>query len=406
MYYDFFNQPGGSDVHIFDFSSSPYVSFFYEDSMIFGKNKKKIGVIDQFQGKRPSVLNKEFLVDKKELQLNFVQTLILDSHIIDGLHRFVSGKGKLDEDLRFVIMEFLKHVSRVRCDYSPIFYLVENFAKSPVEQFVKTSSEKLCSLLKLHCMDEEVFVENSRIELKNDALEYYYNLYGVSDLDGCAVSWVESFLATGGLGYYENLTKISYACLLKMVLLHFMDPKVNQENILRKSDEFKFFLCEELKVIPAREVNLALYYFSNLAGRFVNVQPNMNIDKAVKSLKATAWDLLLLRLPEFLLTPSSLPEVNTAYVVTSEEKLLSIGNMFNVESVFYSDMESKGAPLLSFKAELFESFISKEKLECLWRNRAKLSIKRASEKSISPIAGEALDWLIEDLENQMRYLCA
>lgn len=405
MYYDYFNQPGMEGLHIFEFSNSPYASFFYEDSLVFERNKKRIGVVDQFQGKRPAILNKDFLVNGKQLQLCFVQTLILDSHVIDGLHRFVSGAGKLDDSARLVIIDFLKHVSRMRCDYSPVFYLVENFAKSPIEQFIKKSSEKLCSLLKLHCMDEEIFIESNRIELKSDAVEYYCSLYKASDLDGCAVNWVESFLATGGLGYYENMIKVSYACLLKMVLLHFMDPKVNQENVLRKNDEFETFLCKDLKVLPARELSLALYYFSNLAGRFVNVQSNMGFDKAVKNLKATAWDLLLLRLPEFLLTPSSLPEVNTAYVVTSEEKLLSVGNMFGVESIYYPDLESKGSPLLSFKTEVFESIISKEKLGCLWRNRAELSIKRAREKTATPISDEMLDWLIEDLENQMRNLC-
>ncbi|RXE96041.1 hypothetical protein [Pseudoalteromonas sp. PS5] len=406
MYSNIFDHPEMKDAHIFELSNSPYKAQFYDGSFHFESNNKKIGIVDQFQGKRPAVLNREFVVDRKELQFYIVHTLILDSHIVDGLHRFISGKGKLDIDSRVVTKDFLKHVSKLNCDYSPMFYLAENMAKSSKEQFVKTSSEKLASILRLHCMEESSFVENEEIKYKKDALDHYYDLYGASNFDDCGANWAKSLVDSQELKYYIDLTRVSYACLLKMVLIHFMNPTINEKNILYKNKEFETFLTSELNILMAREVNLALYYFSNFAGKFVNVQPNMSFAKAVKNLKATAWDLLLLRLPEFLLTPSNLPEINTAYIVSSEEKLLSVGDMFNLESIFYSDLKSKASPKLSFNAEIFESVISKDKLDAVFRDREQLSLSRLQENLAAPISDSKLNWLIEDLENQLKYLCA
>ncbi|MCR9399117.1 hypothetical protein, partial [Vibrio cholerae] len=154
-----------------------------------------------------------------------------------------------------------------------------------------------------------------------------------------------------------------------------------------------------------RELNLALYYFSNFAGKFISVQPNMKIDKAKKNLKSTAWDLLLLRIPEFLLAPTHLPELNTAYVVTSEEKLLSIGNMFNIESIFYQNKYSNGSPILSFNTELFETVLSEVDLSRVQDRRSKFVQNRISKGKVEHITPQKLKWLIEDLETQLGYLC-
>jgi hypothetical protein len=406
MTFNLFEQPSMQHAHIYEFTRSPYEALFYSDSFKFESNKKKIGVVDQFQGKRPLVLNKDFAVHEKELELQFVHTLILDSHILDAFHRFVSGKGKLDEDLKIVVVKFLKHVSELNCDYSPVFYLVENWAKSSKEQYLKTSTEKLTSLLTLHCMDENIFIEKEEIHVKEEALSHYFKQYSANSLDACAYKWAESFLNEGAFNHYISLTKVSYACLLKMVLIHFVNPSLNEKNILKKVDEFQKFLIEELDILLGREFNLSVYYFSNFAGKFINVQPNMKHSKAVKNLKATAWDLLLLRLPEFLLDPSTLPEVNTAYIVTSEEKLSSVGDMFNLESLFYSRPGSAGTPMISFESELFESIISKKNLDNMFKQLSDLSMERSINNDKSPIHEVKLDWLIDNLEHQLKYLCA
>lgn len=398
-------MPEMYDAHIFDFTNSPYKAQFYNQSFKFEKNKKKIGIVDQFQGKRPIVLNREFVVERKQLDFKFVHTLILDSHIVDVLHRYVSRNGKLDDDTKAVVIDFLTHVSALNCDYSPMFYLAENWAKSTKEQFIKTSSEKLSSILKLHSMDEKIFIETHEIKYKDDSLQHYFELYESNSLEGCGEKWAQSFVKYGAFEYFTSLTKLSYACLLKMVLIHFINPCIEEKNIVFKYYEFEKFLLNDLNLLLGREINLALYYFSSFAGKFVNVQSNMSLKNAKKTLKATAWDLLLLRMPEFLLRPANLPEINTSYVVTSEDKLLSIGDMFNVESLFYASVKDEATPMLSFNTDIFEAVLSKVSIDKLNEHRAKISVKRL-EKDLQPvISDQKLDWLIADLELQLGYLC-
>lgn len=398
-----FSSPSMSNAHIYEFTHSPYEAPFYSQSFDFSCNTKKIGIIDQFNGKRPIVLNKSFL-DGNKLDLQIYQTLILDSHIVDTLHRFVSGCGKLDDHSQEVTSNFLVHVSKLNCDYNPVFYLTENFAKSTQEQFIKTSSEKLSSILKLHSMDENEFINNGVVKFKKDSVEHYCEIYRSVDLDACGISWAKEFAKSHSQKKYKDITKLTYACLLKMVLIHFMRPEINAENIMGKYYDFEKFLMTELSIVLARELKLALYYFSNFAGKFVSIQPNMRVEKAKKVLLSTAWDILLLRLPEMLLSPKNLPELNLAYIVTSEEKLLSIGDMFNIESIFYPDKESPAFPILSFNVKLFEKVLSPTELNELMKHGERQATSRLSNTS-KHISAQSLDWLIEDLELQLSYLC-
>lgn len=398
-----FSLPSMSDAHIYEFSHSPYDAPFYSQSFEFSYNAKKIGIIDQFNGKRPIILNKHFL-DGNKLDLQIYQTLILDSHIVDTLHRFVSGCGKLDDHSREVTSNFLAHVSKLNCDYSPIFYLTENFAKSSNDVFIKTSSEKLTSILKLHSMNENEFINTGKIIYKSESIDYYCNKYQAEDLDACGDAWAREFAENHTQNDIAKITNLSYACLLKMVLIHFINPELTTNNIVKKYKEFERFLTNDINIVLARELNLALYYFSGFAGKFVSAQPNMPVERAKKTLKATAWDIFLLRLPEMLLSPKNLPELNLAYIVTSEEKLLNIGDMFNIESIFYRDKNAPASPILSFNLILFDKIISKAELNNLNDERQAQTISRIT-KEQKPISAQSLSWLIEDLEKQLQYLC-
>ena len=399
-----FDLPGYHDSHIYEFSDSPYPSSFYDTSIIFNSKKKNksIGIIDQFQGKRPILLNREFVVEKKRLDLEIVQTLILDSHIVDYLHRFVT-KRTPDENSREVAIAFLKHVSKHRCDYSPIFYLSENWAKSSIARYLATSSEKLASVLKLHSMNEDKFINDGVVEYKADAVEYYCSLYERATLDECGKAWAEHFTDSEQFSHFKELTEISYVCLLKMVLLHFVNPALNQDNILRKHDEFSSFLINDLNVVLGRELMLSLYYFSGLTGKFIGIQPNTSYEKAIRNLKSSAWDLLLLRMPEFLLSPRNMPEMNLAYIVTSEDRLFKLGKNFNIESLFYFNRDSHGEAILSCSMELFNGLLSNESMAFLESERINVLMQRRGAET--GISKSKVSWLREDLELQLKNLC-
>ncbi|SIQ70293.1 hypothetical protein SAMN05880558_10513 [Aeromonas sp. RU39B] len=398
-----FSSQSMENAHIYEFLTSPYESPFYSKSFDISHNDRRIGIIDQFNGKRPIIFNKDFF-DKKKLELNIYQTLVLDSHIVDILHRYVSGIGKLDDNSKLVTRDFLVHVSSLNCDYNPVFYLTENFSKSSKEQFIKTSSGKLSSILKLHCMDEQEYINNNVIKYKKESVEHYCDKYKSVDLDNCGIAWANEFAENHHNNDYREITRLSYACLLKMVLIQFMYPKMSQENIIKKYYEFERFLIEDLNIILARELNLALYYFSNFAGKFVSVQPNMDVEGAKRALLSTAWDLLLLRIPEILLSPTHLPELNLSYIVTSEAKLLDIGDMFNISTVMYKDKKSPAFPILSFNVKKFEKVISEVNLDELNKHGQTLAISRIT-KAPKHISTQSVNWLIADLELQLSYLC-
>ena len=187
-----------------------------------------------------------------------------------------------------------------------------------------------------------------------------------------------------------------------MVLIKFADNK----GIYKKSEEFENFMMDELGVRLARESSLALYYFSNLAGKFINTQANMSFNSAVHDLKATAWDLYLLKLPEQLLTPNYLPELNTSYVATSEVKLYEIGKLFDIQHLACrTDDDGTGMPVLSFDMLDIENKVGDKAVAKLLKRNEEISFQRMSKEKIEGINPHKLNDLINDLEIQLSYLC-
>ena len=78
---------------------------------------------------------------------------------------------------------------------------------------------------------------------------------------------------------------------------------------LYKLKKFEDFMLNELRINLAFEYHLALFYFLGYAGKFVNIERTMKLGKAIDSLKGTAWDVHLLRLPIDMLTPDNLPDI-------------------------------------------------------------------------------------------------
>lgn len=397
-----FDLPKFRESHIYSFTDSKVQSPYYTSSIKISSNRKTIGIVDQFQGKQPLILNRKFVVEKKPIELKLVQTLILDSHIVDHLHKFLIQEMP-SQDSNDLAISFLKHVSAEKCDYSPVFYLAENWAKSSFDQYLQTSARKLSSILKLHSMDEEKFIVEGVVDFKKEAVEYYFDLYKSKTFEECGVEWAKKVPAYNAFEYYCELADLSYICLIKMVLIHFINPEINQENIRSKHSEFYRFLATELNIVLARESVLALYYFSGLAGKLIGVQKNTPYNKAKRNLLSTAWDLLLLRIPELLLSPDDLPELNLSYVVTSEEKLFELGSMFNLERILFENSTAHGAPILSYNSEQFIGVLSENVINELNRQAFETTMSRLEvAKGISTLK---LTWLKEDLECQLKNFC-
>ncbi len=71
-----------------------------------------------------------------------------------------------------------------------------------------------------------------------------------------------------------------------------------------KLKSFEDFMYGTLDTFMARGSNLAVHYFSNLVGGFLPIQAGMDfVVKAKRALWRAAGDVMLLRLPEYLLLP-------------------------------------------------------------------------------------------------------
>jgi len=405
MYREYFDITKDKEAHFFVISNSPYPAAIYSESVMFGEGKHKVCIIDQFDGKRPILLNYEYLVERKNIDLEFMHSIILDSHLVTGLHEYLIRKdgGKpLRADVHSAIEKFLEHVSNIKCDYNPIFYMTENFYNVDEDIFIEKVSPVLSSILKLHCMDEREFINSKRVLIRQRDKEHYFNLHQGDSFEECALNWVTEFSSSHEKKFYDMQVELTYACLLKMTLINYRHKK----QVNRKNDEFKEFLFKELGALLAWELNLATHYFSGFTGKLINPDPNMSVEKAKKNLWSTAWDVLLLKIPQMLLNANYLPEVTLAYVATSEEKLMKVGDLITLESQYCrSDSFSPMIPTISFNLKDHQDKYGRDKINELIKANNKMAIERIFEEKGRIISPAGLKCLIQDLEVQLSFLC-
>ncbi len=399
-YKEYFDCTDDNHSHIYEIASSPYESHVMGSSLFFGPDKYPLTIIDQFSGKRPAIINRAFLTSKGKYNMIIVATMLLDSHVATHLHLYRTG-GK--SDYRETIEAFLTFVSKHGYDYNPIFYFLESYSKSSLKEFLDNVAPIATSLLFFHSMDEARFVSSKEMILKADAIEYYYSLYGADSLEKCGKAMAESFSADVKNRDYLQIIDASYACLLKMVLIQ---KRNSDRPVHKKLEELNEFMISELGATMVRERHLAIYYFAGLAGSFIGVQANMNVDKAKHDLKATAWDIFLLRLPELFLDPAQLPEMNLTYVCTVEKKLIKLGELLKIERLFAKSADDFDImPEISIDLSLLERTVSRESLSAITENSHQAVDHVPLRKKVQPINAAQMNFVIQDLEIQLSYLC-
>lgn len=385
--------------YIFDIKDSPYHNSYCEESFKFVSNKEELGILDFYKGKLPAILNKEFLKSGK-LDVYHYVTIILDSNVLNALNQYVNSYDKMNDDRKKVIESFLEYTSKIKCDYTPIFYLFENKYKSSKEVFLSTSSIKLTSLLKLHTMDPLIFEKSKIIEPMQEALMHYFKLYNSNSIEECGEKWANK-LYNYKTNEYSKLVDFSYVCILKIVLIHYMNPKINSINIKNKYYEFSKFMLSKLGIYLGRENILSLYYFVGLAGKFISIQPNTKYENAIDNLKSTSWDLSLLKLPEILMNPHSMPEINTSFIATFEKKLFDFGQLFNIDKIIYTKKNYYPIPKISFDYKVFSEYLEEEHYNEILLENEKVINSRSKKENIDCISEYDLKYLIKDLENQL-----
>jgi hypothetical protein len=322
---------------IWEVKNSQYVSDFLTESKEFGK-RERIFLIDQFSGKRPAIINQEFL-EMKTISIRSSASAMLDSNIVNLIDSFIQ-KGKKTDRLD----AFLYFLTNKRWDFSLMFYYFEHYAKSSQEVFKQNAVRRTESLLALQSMDKNHYLNSGEVVPDQEAIEYYTKKFGVISLRDVAEARVNNFINDRSKLLIPLLeaTEIS---LTKMVLIR--KSEMSKSSVIEQYAEFKRFLTDDLQIMMGRELFLSLHYFCDNAGKLLGIQSNTAFDKAVSIIKSTAWDLFLLKMPEIFLFTESTDDLCLVYIATQEKKLQELARLFSIERIV-SDAKGRITPQVSF----------------------------------------------------------
>tara|TARA_B100000586_G_C19977401_1_gene370457 strand:+ start:269 stop:718 length:450 start_codon:yes stop_codon:yes gene_type:complete len=138
---------------LWEISNSPYQSPYLSESRVFGTNNP-IYLIDQYSGRRPALMNGDFL-SKGSIQFEIYPSALLDSNVVNLLDRYVQTGNTTDS-----FKSFLRFLVQNSWDSSPMFYYLEHFSKASLTDFKKNAVRRTESLLKVHSMDDPHFLKN------------------------------------------------------------------------------------------------------------------------------------------------------------------------------------------------------------------------------------------------------
>ncbi|MGF1836834.1 hypothetical protein [Photobacterium sanguinicancri] len=161
-----------SESFYWEVSKSPYQSEFLNETLEFGIDNP-VFLLDQFSGKRPVLINEEFLI-KEHLEFEYFPTALLDSNVLDQL-------DQLDQLDKFIqkgtttdgFLDFLKFITEKGWDSSALFYYLEHYSKSPIDDFKKNAIRRTEALLTIHSMDDKHFLKTGEVIPNLEAVEYY-----------------------------------------------------------------------------------------------------------------------------------------------------------------------------------------------------------------------------------------
>ena len=398
-YCDYLGQTKDRNTHLYEVGDSPYPSLL-DHSAAFGE-KYRIHVIDPFARRRPLLVTHDILSSNADYPLQFTVTLVLDSQMASTLHAYRLGREAMDPDRRRAVQCLLRFASSRGFDYNPLFYLMESFYCNDRAVFIDNVAPVATSLLYLHSMDSKQFNETDELRLNPDALDYYFTLYGQRTLEDCGTACIERFLRDYQAHDMLQGLRVSYLCLLKMTLIH----KRISGHIEVKFDEYQRFIRDELGCAVAYESLLATYYFADLAGNFMRVQPGMELARAKRVLWSIAWDLMLLRIPEYLLTPRHLPRVNLGYACSADRYLVELGKLFSImRMIVRSDSDEIVGPLLAMDLTALEKKVGTAAVGTIsdiaarsWHSHRRFEYSESWKHRIKA--------MVQDLEMQLVNLC-
>lgn len=377
-----------------------------------------LSIIDPFDGRFPWLLNKEFcnqikFYPERDYAVRFCPTVLLDSQILTLLRKYFDKDSSMKLPDKRCIHQLLKFFATKKCDISPFFYYIESLVKN--ENLNEAKKQKYAidaaeTILKVHLMDEEIFLNEDCVTPDWERFENYKKQYDISSdcIKDLAPIWYKKNFS----GIIEDPTFIqdskdivsyTYVALLKMILIH----KTSGRGVVKKlQDFFSFLEHEDFNVFLMRESLIAAYYFSNnLPDKFIQIQSDMTFDKVRQKILSTAWDFLLLRMPEIQLMYGTAKDTTFSYVCSADRAVQKLGRLFTIELV---SNQAQIPSIISLKHKEISQDLGEEVANKLCSKLREQNERRQVNlilNGVNPVLKEKLEVLASNLEDQVRVLC-
>lgn len=384
-----------------EIAGSPYQSTILDKSRLFASRKHSLCVIDQFSGKRPFLFDDEL---SSKLQLRLIPTVILDSQVASALHQYRTEPASTPRSQVNSAIKLLWFLAKTNWDYNPFFYCIESASKAPsYGQYFAGVTPTLRSIIELQLMNEDKFRRENVFEIHHEKEISFLKANGFQSVQEAAEKRAKLFWDQAQGGEYFNQIQLSYAALLKMSLI----KNQLKQPPFKKMEKLRLFMKKELGCFLAREFHLAYHYFTGVLPRLVIVEKNLKFEKAKKNLRATAWDIFLLRLPELLLANATIDETFIGYPCTAEKELQELGSLFSIERLILRENNAGLIPVLGVKFDpRIENALglpSKASLDEFSHMQTQDIIQSADKRK--PITIQKLNKLVERLEMELKDYC-
>ena len=300
---------------------------FLSHPAAFGNDDFPLSMIDPFRGNQPLLLNNETVAADK-WNISYQPQIILDSQIMNYVDWYVNDPSKLPGNRLVFVRRLLQYLAANKYFYSPFFYYFESISKGSSGPQLRRTFELIA---RMHCMDTEVMLRDGSFSFDDRRFSELKSTFSVTTFDDLVDSEMTSAREfSDTMSEQIKLVDIIYCIIIKTVLIEKYQPRLS---LRQKFDMIQEFLEDIIQAQFSYEIVAALCYFAGKLHNFFRVQTKMKHDKAKHHLQSCAWDLLLLRQPDFFLAFGRPEHTVISSICSNDRALTEIAGIYRLGSL-------------------------------------------------------------------------
>lgn len=300
---------------------------FLSHPAAFGDEDFSLSIIDPFRGNQPLLLNNETVAADK-WDISYQPQIILDSQVLNYIGWYINDPSKLPGDRFVFARRLLQYLATNKYFYSPFFYYFESMSKGSNESQLRPAFELIA---RMHCMDTEAMLRDGSFSFDDrrfNELKSAFNAATFDDLVDSEMSSAREFSDT--MNEQTKLIDIIYCLIIKTVLIEKSQPHLS---LRQKFDMIQEFLENTIEAQFSYEIMASFCYFAGKLQNFFKIQTTMKHGKAKQIMRSCAWDLLLLRQPDFFLAFGCPEHTVISSICTNDRALTEIAGIYRLGSL-------------------------------------------------------------------------